>query len=559
MGLMAMTAVLSASAEEDLARYVDPFIGTTNFSVCNPGAVVPHGMMSVVPFNVMGSDLNQYDKDARWWSAPYEYHNKFITGFAHGTLSGVGCPEMGSLLTMPTGGPLDVDYRHYGSEYAGEEASPGYYAVTLKKYGIRCELTATARTAAERYTFRGGESHILVNIGDGLTNEVGGMVRRVSDTEIEGFRLLGTFCYNAQAVFPVYFVMKVSRAPKASGYWKKQPAMTGVEAQWDSDNGKYKLYTHYGREMAGNEIGYYFSYDLAEGEQVEVQTAISFVSIENARLNMQAEQPRFDFDGIRNNARQAWNRQLGVVSVEGGSDQQRRMFYTALYHTQLHPNVVQDVNGEYPMMESSQTARLQGKAKNRYTVFSLWDTYRNVHQLLTLLYPDSQLDMVRSMVDMYKEWGWMPKWELYGRETWTMEGDPSIPVITDTWLKGLRDFDIDAAYEAFRHSATTAGKDNKMRPDIDGYLQKGYVPMGAYAADLSACPGILYCRPRTQSAGRQSGQKGRCTAVLRAEPGLQELLFEGVWHAASAQQRRLVPHAFRPESRCRLLECARIS
>ena len=485
LALCALLIPQAANAADDLCNYVDPFIGTTNFSVCNPGAVVPHGMMSVVPFNVMGSDLNKYDKDARWWSAPYEYYNKYITGFAHGTLSGVGCPEMGSLLTMPTCGSLDVDYHHYGSEYCDEQASPGYYAVRLKKYGIDCEMTATTRTAAERYTFPGGESHILVNIGDGLTNEVGGMVRRVSDTEIEGFRLLGTFCYNSQAVFPIYFVMKVSRKPKTAGYWKKQPPMTGTEAQWDPDNGKYKLYTRYGREMAGNEIGYYFSYDLQKGEQVEVQTGISFVSIENARKNLKAEQPAFDFEKVRNAARQTWNRQLGVITVEGGNKQQLRMFYTALYHTQLHPNILQDVNGEYPMMENDGTKQLSGKNKNRYTVFSLWDTYRNVHQLLTLLYPNQQLDMVRSMIDMYREWGWMPKWELYGRETWTMEGDPSIPVITDTWLKGLRDFDINTAYQAFRYSATAPGKENKMRPDIDDYLRKGYVPMGAYAADLS--------------------------------------------------------------------------
>ena len=122
---------------------------------------------------------------------------------------------------------------------------------------------------------------------------------------------------------------------------------------------------------------------------------------------------------------------------------------------------------------------------NRYTVFSLWDTYRNVGQLMTLLYPDKQLDMVRSMIGMYKEWGWMPKWELYSRETWTMEGDPAIPFIADTWLKGLRDFDINTAYEAFYKSATLPGKDNKMRPDVDNYYKRGYVPMGEYAADMS--------------------------------------------------------------------------
>ena len=251
----ALLASLPAGAQKPVDE-VDPFIGTTNFSVCNPGAVCPDGMMSVCPFNVMGSDLNANDKDARWWSAPYEYHNSYFTGFAHVTLSGVGCPEMGTLLLMPTAGPLDVDYHHYGSAYKDEKAKPGYYSNVLTKYGIRCEVTATPRTSLERFTFPKGQGNLLLNIGDGLTNEVGGMVRRVSDTEIEGFRLLGTFCYNPQAVFPMYFVMRVSKAPQKAGYWKKQPPMA-AEAAWDHDAGKYKLYTNYGKEMAGNEIGYY--------------------------------------------------------------------------------------------------------------------------------------------------------------------------------------------------------------------------------------------------------------------------------------------------------------
>ena len=150
-------------AQEPVDR-VDPFIGTTNFGTTNPGALCPNGMMAVVPFNVMGSDTNIYDKDARWWSTPYEYHNKFFTGFAHGALSGVGCPEMGSLLTMATTGPLTVDYKEYGTAYEDETASPGYYAVTLDKYGVRAEATATPRTSAERYTFPAGEGHILLNL-----------------------------------------------------------------------------------------------------------------------------------------------------------------------------------------------------------------------------------------------------------------------------------------------------------------------------------------------------------------------------------------------------------
>ena len=150
--LAVLTLCLGARAQEP-AECVDPFIGTTNFGTANPGAVTPHGMMSVVPFNVMGSEENVYDKDARWWSTPYEYHNKFFTGFAHGALSGVGCPELGALLTMATTGPLMVDYREYGTSYRDEKASPGYYSIFLDKYGVLAEVTATARTSVERYTF----------------------------------------------------------------------------------------------------------------------------------------------------------------------------------------------------------------------------------------------------------------------------------------------------------------------------------------------------------------------------------------------------------------------
>lgn len=483
---MAVAALLACGAlnasAKDNVEYVDPFIGTTNFSICNPGAIRPHGLMSVVPFNVMGSDLNVQDKDKRWWSACYEYNNKYFTGFAHVTLSGVGCPEMGTLLTMPTSGELCVDYRGYGSEYKNETARPGYYSTELTKYGIKCEVASTMRSSIERYTFPKGKGNLLFNLGNGLTNEVGASLRRVSDTEFEGTRLLGTFCYNPQAVFPMYFVVRVNKKPAAYGMWKKQPAFGNAQAQWDSDQGKYKLYPGYGRDMAGNDIGYYMSYDCAEDEQVEVQVGVSFVSIANARENLNAEQKGFEFEKVVKEGHDEWARTLDRVTVEGGTEDQRRVFYTALYHTQIHPTVLQDVNGEYPKMESNENGKTAG---NRYTVYSLWDTYRNLSQLETLLYPDKQVDMINSMIDMYREWGWMPKWELFSRETWTMEGDPAIPYITDAYMRGLRGFDINEAYKAFRTSATTEGKNNRMRPDIDPYIERGYVPMGYYAADMS--------------------------------------------------------------------------
>lgn len=467
------SGALITSAQQP-ADYVNPFIGTSNYGTTNPGAICPQGMMSVTPFNVMGSKSNKFDKDSQWWSTPYSADNNFFTGYAHVNLSGVGCPELGSLLLMPTTGELNVDYHEYGSGYKDEVAHPGYYSNFLTKYNIKTEATASMRTGLTRFTFPKGQGNILLNLGEGLTNETGATVRMVSDTEIEGSKLLGTFCYNPQAVFPIYFVMKISKAPKQAGYWKKQRDMKGVEAEWDIYSGKYKLYTKYNREMSGDDIGVWFTYDTEENEAIEVKMGVSFVSIENARLNMNTEQPDFNFDKVRAAAGRMWNDDLSRVLVEGGTQDDKTIFYTAMYHLLIHPNIIQDVNGEYPMMESLKVGHTTG---NRYTVFSLWDTYRNVSTLMTLLYPEKQLDIIRTMIDMYKESGWLPKWELYGRETLTMEGDPSIPYIVDAYMRGLRDYDIETAYEGMRKGATTPGEFNLLRPDNNDYMSKGYVPL----------------------------------------------------------------------------------
>ncbi len=384
---------------------------------------------------------------------------------------------------MATTGPLEVDFRKYGTTYSAEDASPGYYSVFLDKYNVLAEATATTRSSVERYTFPAGQGNIIVNLGIGLTNETGAYIRRISDTEIVGSRLMGTFCYNPDAVFTMYFAVRVNRKPSASGFFKKQPAMKGVEAEWTPDNGKYKVYNSYGRDMAGDDLGYWFSYDkLKDNEQIEVSVGVSFVSEQNALENLNAEQKESDFGTVLGKARTDWARELNRIEVEGGSESQRTVFYTALYHALIHPNILQDVNGQYPMMEQAGNGTTD---RDRYTVFSLWDTYRNLHKLMTLVYPEKQTDMVNSMIEMYREWGWLPKWELYGRETFTMEGDPAIPVIVDTWRKGLRDYDMDLAYEAMKKSATLPGAQNKMRPDIDPYIERGYVPLGMYQSDNS--------------------------------------------------------------------------
>ncbi|MBO5717757.1 MAG: GH92 family glycosyl hydrolase [Alistipes sp.] len=485
IALLLSCLTLSAQERGDNTKWVDPFIGTADYSATHPGAVVPHGMMAAVPFNVTGSELNRFDKDNRWWSTPYDIRNKYSVGFAHGALSGVGCPEMGAIITMATTGTPEANRTKRGSTYVDEVASPGYYATTYNQFGVRAEATATERASVERYTFKdGGEANIIVDLGTALSNESGAMLRRVGDTEVEGMRLLGTFCYTNQAVFPIYFVVRLSHAAKSVNYWKLQPEMTGIEAQWSGDSGDYKLYNNYAREIMGDDIGAIFSLgNLEPGTEVEVKVGLSYVSIENARKNLDAEVGAKSFDQVLDTAQAKWREALGRIRVKGGSDDDKTIFYTALYHSLLHPNIVSDVNGEYPAMESGKTG--VAVDYDRYTVFSLWDTYRNVHQLLTLVYPERQIDMIRSMVGMAKEWGWLPRWELYGRETFTMEGDPAIPVIVDSYLKGLRDFDVEAAYEAMKRSATTPGKDNPIRRDIDPYIELGYIPVGLFAQDMS--------------------------------------------------------------------------
>ncbi|WP_133546758.1 GH92 family glycosyl hydrolase [Salegentibacter sp. 24] len=453
--------------------YVNPFIGTSNYGATNPGAIAPRAMASVSPFNVAGRlDLNPLEKDSQWLSNPYVYENKFLTGFSHVNMSGVGCPDLGVILTMPTTGALETSHIKYGSLYSEEVAKAGYYSTKLDKYKVQVEATASTRTGVTRYSFPQGKSNILLNLGLGLTNEQGAMVHIVSPSEIEGMRMVGSFCYNnAQAAYPVYFVAKFSRPADDFGIWKTPYNYEGTEAQWMSYNGKTRIKKGFTREVVGDSIGAYMTYDFKEPEQVELKIGVSYVSIENARENLEKEVGALSFDEVYAQTRQQWKNKLQVVEVEGGTEEEKTIFYTALYHTQIHPNILNDVNGEYPEIATGKIGKTKG---TRYTTFSLWDTYRNYHQLMGLLYPEEQLDMVKSMLEMYDENGWLPKWELNATETFTMVGDPAAVVLADTYLRGLTDFDVEKAFEAMLKSATdTTG--NPLRPGLREYIEKGFI------------------------------------------------------------------------------------
>jgi predicted alpha-1,2-mannosidase len=456
---------------QQFVDYVNPFIGTSNFGATNPGAIAPRGMASVSPFNVAGKQ-NASEKDSGWLSNPYVNGNTFLTGFSHVNLSGVGCPDLGVILTMPTTGELNTNHLEYGSTYDFELAKPGYYSVQLSKYKVKTEVTATTRVGVSKYSFPKGQSNILINLGLGLTNEEGASVKIVSSTEIEGMRNVGTFCYyKPEEAYPVYFVAKFSKPADDFGVWKKTRKNNGVEGQWMSYNGKTRLYKNYRKEVIGDSIGSYFTYHFKEPTEVEVKIGVSYVSIENARENLEKETQSLSFDDIYKNTSSQWNDLLSKIEVEGGSKDDKTIFYTALYHTLIHPNTLNDVNGEYPMMANRETAKTDG---TRFTVFSFWDTYRNLHSLMSLVYPKQQSDMVKSMLNIYDESGWLPKWELNATETTTMVGDPAGIVLADTYLRGIQDFDIEKAYEAMRKSAIQL-ENNPLRPGIKDYIEKGYL------------------------------------------------------------------------------------
>jgi len=476
--MITLTAMLMLHQQlmaQQPADWVNPFIGTTNYGATFPGPVLPFGMVSIVPFNVAPLEGNEFSNTDNWCSNPYVYNNKLMTGFTHVNLSGVGCPDLGSIIIMPTTGDLEVDKDKYATSLSNEFARTGFYSARLDRYNIDAEASVTHRSGISRYTFNdGGQANILLNLGHGLTNESGAVVKMVSNNQIEGYKLLGTFCYNEDAVFPVYFVVEFSKPANRRGYWKKQPTLPGYRHEWSSTSGQYKLYESYHREMAGEDIGTYYTFNVEAGESILVKVGVSYVSIENARENLQTEQDGFDLEKVARDAFLKWNEKLSVIEVEGGTDDDKVMFYSALYHMLIHPTVFNDVNGQYPAMESPETANITGG--NRHTVFSLWDTYRTVHPLLTLAYPQHQTDMINSMLSMYDQHGWLPKWELYSRETHVMQGDPALIVIADSYLRGLKDFDIEKAYEAMIKSATTEGKSNFIRPDNDFYAEHFYMP-----------------------------------------------------------------------------------
>lgn len=498
-GLLLLTAsclLPSVSAQtRDYTRWVNPFIGTGGHGHTFPGATIPFGMVQLSP----DTRIDNWDG-----SSGYHYSDDIIYGFSHTHLSGTGIPDGCDILFMPTVGEPqffakegDKSVNGYASKFshANEKAEPGYYSVKLDDDAILAEMTATKRVGLHRYTFpANSEAKITLDLtwrDKTLMSQID-----VKGDRVEGWRRSSSWAKDQT----VYFVAQFSER-FAAPYWYEEYTYPTPHITKDQDWIDSSL---------GEHIRVAFPFGRPENRQILIKVAISYVSIEGARKNLEAELPGWDFDKVRADAKAAWNKELSKIAVSGGTDAQMTNFYTALYHTAIQPNVFSDVEGKYrghdgkvhslrnadtPVRiagSSGETVAAKQKVRNtharsrrndahadksvrvpseQYTVFSLWDTFRAAHPLYTIIDQKRTVDFINTFIRQYEQGGRLPVWELWGEETDTMIGYHAVSVIADAMAKGIKGFDYEKAYEAAKHSAELD------HFGLAAYKKRGYISM----------------------------------------------------------------------------------
>lgn len=417
--LVAFLTVGMGAWAQNFTQYVDPYIGTGGHGHVFLGANVPYGLVQVGP--------TQYKRGWDWCSG-YHYSDSVIIGFGQMHLSGTGIGDLGDIALLPL---TDASQRDVMFSHKGEHARPGYYSVMLKS-GVKVDLTATARVAFHRYSYPADAQTAFVRLdlaqGIGWDKMTKSAFKQNSPTEVSGYRYSTGWAKDQR----VYFVAQFSRPVNVA---KAQGDSLAVFSTPNND------------------------------EPLLVKVGISPVSEDNARANIAAELPSWDFRGTVAKANQAWNNELGKIVITTDDDAARRTFYTAMYHSMFAPSVFSDVNGDY---RGADGKVYHGDFKN-YTTFSLWDTYRAAHPLMTIIHPEKQRDIAQTMLHIYEQQGKLPVWHLVGNETDCMVGNPGIPVLIDLALKG---FDVD------KNKVLEAAKASAMRDERGmGLLKKyGYLP-----------------------------------------------------------------------------------
>ncbi len=430
------------------ADYVNPFIGTGGHGHTYPGAVVPFGMVQLSP------DTKTDDWDH---CSGYHYSDHVILGFSHTHLSGTGVGDYGDIRFMPTVGNIMVnprDENHPDDGYASrfshkkENAQAGYYVVHLDDYNIDVELTATERVGVQRYIFpKTDQAHVILDLKEAVTSEkiMASEIKIIGNHEIAGLRRTDGWANDQY----VYFYASFSKPFTDFGIVKDGEFTQGV------------------RNAKGTNLKAWFNFETEDAEAIVVKTAISSVDLVGAHENLITECPGYNFDSIRKSAYYKWNRQLSKIKVSGDSENNKTIFYTALYHTMLAPNIYSDVTHKF---RGHDNKIHYDESFTMYTVFSLWDTFRALHPLFTIIQRNKTNDLITSMMEMYRADSLLPVWELASNETNCMIGYHSVPVIVDAYIKGIRNWD---AHQALAAMVKTADADHF---GLKYYKTKGYIP-----------------------------------------------------------------------------------
>ncbi len=430
------------------ADYVNPFIGTGGHGHTYPGAVVPFGMVQLSP----DTKIDDWDH-----CSGYHYADQVILGFSHTHLSGTGIGDYGDIRFMPTVGNIQANPgtgnnpdNGYASRFSHEKenAGAGYYVVHLDDYNIDVELTATERVGVQRYIFpKSNQAHIILDLKEAVTTEkvLESEIKIIGDHEIAGLRRTDGWANNQY----VYFYTSFSKPFRDFGMVKEGEYTEGL------------------RNAKGNNLKAWFNFDTEENEAIVIKTAISPVDIAGAHENLLAECPDFNFDSIRKAAHHKWNRALGKIEISTPSDDNKTIFYTALYHSMLAPNIYSDVTHKF---RGHDHKIHHDDTFTMYTVFSLWDTFRALHPLFTIIQRERSNDLINAMMEMYRTDSLLPVWELAANETNCMIGYHSVPVIVDAYVKGIRDYD---AHQALKAMVKTADASHF---GLNYYKSKGYIP-----------------------------------------------------------------------------------
>ena len=473
-----------ANAQQDLAKYVRPMIGTQKMGHTFPGATVPFGAVQLSPeTDTISYEMNgKYNGDVYKYCAGYKYEDKTIVGFSHTHFSGTGHSDLGDFLVMPTQGKLQMNpgtaadpksgFRSAFS-HANEVAEAGYYKVKLDEDNITAEMTATKRVGMHQYTFpKSEQSHIILDLMAGIYNyedkNVWTYVRVVNDTLITGYRQTNGWARTRT----VYFAMSFSKPFTEYGQknFDKKQVYRGF---W----GKFNQTKNF-PEIAGKNLRMYFDFKTEDQEKVKIKMALSPVSQDNALENMRSEIPGWDFNQVKAQAKADWNKELNKLTVNT-SEENKVNFYTALYHAFINPTTYNDVNGQYKGLDQNVH---EAKGFTNYTTFSLWDTYRALHPFFNILQPSRNNDMVKSMMAHYDQSAYkmLPVWSHYANDNWCMSGYHSVSVVTDAIIKGVYNGDPEAALQAC--IVTSNHRDYE---GIGSYIDKGFIPAEKSGTSIS--------------------------------------------------------------------------